>query len=79
MRKEKLVPMILLIMVLVAVVTLPQGFAKTKNFGNRPTPAPHPVPQQSPPITTKQSGNGLLILSNSIPSNVAFATPPVSM
>jgi hypothetical protein len=77
MRKERMVPMILLIIVLVAIVTLPQGFARTKNFGNRPTPVPHLVHQQSAPITTKQSGNSLLVLGNSLPSNVAFATPLV--
>lgn len=89
MRKQKMFPMLFLIMVLVVVLTLPQGFA-TKNFGNRPTPIVRPIHQQSPPIT-HQSGNGLLVLSNSLPSNhldvlefkdgsgsVAFATPLVN-
>jgi hypothetical protein len=88
-------PMIFLIMVLVAVLALPQGFAATKaitkNFGNRPTPIVRPVHQQSP-TTPHQSGNGLLVLSNSLPSNyqdvleftdgygnVAFARPLLNM
>ena len=89
MRKEKIVPMIFLIMVLAVVLTLPQGSA-TKNFGNKPS-IPPPRPSPTSPIAPHQSGNGLLVLSNSLPSNhleglefkdgsvnVAFTTPLVN-
>lgn len=94
MRKERMLTMIFLVMFLVTVLTLPQGFAKTKitkSFGNRPSP-PLPVHHQSSPITNHQSGSGLLVLSNSLPSNhqdvleftdgsdnVTFATPILNM
>jgi hypothetical protein len=91
MRKERMFPMIFLVMFLVAVVALPQGFAKgTKSFGNRPVP-PLPVHHQAS-IATHQSVNGLLVLSNSLPSShqdlleftddsgiAAFATPLLNM
>ena len=72
MRKERMFAMVLLIMVLVAVVALPQGFAKTKirtkNFGNRPqmTPIPSSTPSHAPVIphplgiSVPQQSNGLL-------------------
>jgi hypothetical protein len=78
MRKERMVAMMFLVVVLAGVLALPQGFAKTKvmtkNFGNRPqlVPAPVKTPAKSP-ITTHQSGSGLLV-SNGLQSNVAFAT-----
>jgi hypothetical protein len=94
MRKEKIIPMISLVMFLVAVLALPQGFAKTtitKGFGNRPSP-PVPVRHQSSPVNAHQSGNGLLTLSNNLlnnhqyalefmdgSGNVAFATAHLSM
>jgi len=87
MRKERMVATMFLIVVLAGVLALPQGFAKTKvrtkNFGNRPqlVPAPIKTPANSP-ITTHQSGNGLLVLSSGLPSNhldasgnEAFALP----
>jgi hypothetical protein len=67
MRKERMVAMLFLIVVLAGVLALPQGFAKTKvtkvgtkNFGNRPTKSVVSVPTPPPPITTHQSRNGLL-------------------
>jgi len=75
MRKERMLTLMAVIVVLVTVVTLPQGFAKThltKGFGNRPSP-PVPVRHQSSPIITHQSGNGLLDLSNNPPNNQQYA------
>jgi len=83
MRKERMFAIVFLIMALVAVVTLPQGFAKTKNFGNRPTLTPVPIKSPSKsPIGPHQSGNGVLLQGSSLLSNhlgvLDFATPLVN-
>ena len=79
MRKDRMVPMMLLVIVLVGVLTLPQGFAKvTKNYyGNKQTPLPswtHAYTMRlKHSYQTKtyapESGNGLPIQGSGLPSN----------
>ena len=81
MRKERIVPMMFLVIVLVGVLTLPQGFASVPKFnkvgigGNRQTPLAstlktiaiaHSIKRTT---STQQSGNGLPIQGNGLPSN----------
>jgi hypothetical protein len=78
MRKERIVPMMFLVIVLVGVLTLPQGFAtfpKVGIGGNRQTPLAstlktiaiaHSIKRTT---STQQSGNGLPIQGNGLPSN----------
>jgi len=85
MSKERMVPIMFLVIVLVGVLTLPQGFAafkpnvKTK-YGNKQIPLPSflhtyairlRLEQQHSTKTTyaQQSGSGLPIQAGSLPSN----------
>jgi hypothetical protein len=73
MRKKRMVPTIFLAVLLVAAITLPQGFAttipphKTKNYGNHNQYAPHSIIVQPAPNSTtpkapaQQSGNVLVM------------------
>ena len=79
MRKDRMVSLILLVMLLVATVTLPPGFAKykhgSKNFGNRTAPpAAHSTIQYAPNSTipkkpAQQSGIESLIQGSDLSSN----------
>jgi len=82
MRKEKMFPMMFLVIVLVGVLTLPQGFASVPKVnkvgigGNRQTPLPstlHSIAMALKQSKTKtyaqQSGNGLPIQGSGLPSN----------
>ena len=78
MRKERIVPMMFLVIVLVGVLTLPQGFAAFKKVGiggNRQTPLSstlktiaiaHSIKRTT---STQQSGSGLPIQGSGLPSN----------
>lgn len=67
--------MIFLAILLVAAITLPQGFAKhTKNFGNRSQPlARHTIVQSAPnstiPKTPSQQSGSELLMQGSGPPN----------
>jgi len=80
MRKERIIPMMFLVIALVGVLTLPQGFAKlTSNHGtggNRQTPLPsflhyYAMRLQHPTQTktyAQQSGNGLPLQASDLPN-----------
>ncbi|HXZ90912.1 MAG TPA: hypothetical protein VEG61_07605 [Candidatus Dormibacteraeota bacterium] len=77
MRKERIVPMMLLVIVLVGVLTLPQGFASKNYYGNKQTPLAsflhYYAARLQHPTQTKtyaqQSGNGLPVQASGLPSN----------
>ena len=80
MRKERTLPMMFLVIVLVGVLTSPQGFAKGNQGtgGNRQTPLPSflhyyamRLEQQHSTKTTyaQQSGNGLPLQASDLPNS----------
>jgi len=81
MRKERIIPMMFLVIALVGVLTLPQGFAKGNQGtgGNRQTPlaiflhayAMRLQLDRSHPTKTyaQQSGNGLPPQGTGLPNN----------
>jgi len=78
MRKERMIPMTFLAVLLVAAIALPQAFAKlphTKNYGNHNQYVPHSLKVLPAPNSTKlktsaeQSGNDLLIQGADLLSN----------